>query len=258
MLGDPLLSWKSKGILSYLLGQPDNWVVQITDLINHSPSGEEIVRSALKELRGLRYLVVRPLRDEKTGKLKGRELLVFDRPQDPKSRGEPKYGKSRSSVNLPHNKNEYGNKNEEKCDAGASPAFNGFVYNGELDDSSSKEAKDLTKQFYEHLVKHRLHLGRSDYPHGESDQSKKKRKATRRKWVQACDRLIEQQEGNVHKIKRVMNWYFDHCREPWSGSYIAMTTFCDNFFKIEKAMRRATGEEEDRSSRKPSITVYEI
>lgn len=55
-LEDKRLSWKSKGILGYLLSRPDGWEIQIADLIARSLDGGSAVRSALAELKQVGYL----------------------------------------------------------------------------------------------------------------------------------------------------------------------------------------------------------
>ncbi|NJR71011.1 MAG: hypothetical protein HC771_22020 [Synechococcales cyanobacterium CRU_2_2] len=54
---DPLLSWKAKGILWYLLTKPDGWQCKTSDLINQSTDGRDSVVAGLKELEQQRYLV---------------------------------------------------------------------------------------------------------------------------------------------------------------------------------------------------------
>jgi hypothetical protein len=44
------LSWKAKGLLSYLLSRPDNWTVRMKDLVKRSSDGDFSTRSAIKEL----------------------------------------------------------------------------------------------------------------------------------------------------------------------------------------------------------------
>lgn len=62
-LKDPQLSWKAKGILSYLIGQPIDWKVQIQDLVNNSADGETAIRSALTELRKAGYASLEKVKD---------------------------------------------------------------------------------------------------------------------------------------------------------------------------------------------------
>jgi hypothetical protein len=81
MLSDARLSWKAKGILSYLLGKPDNWEVRTTDLVNHSPDGITVVYTALKELRKLGYAKFCVVR--KDGKIRTQFWNIYDRSATP-------------------------------------------------------------------------------------------------------------------------------------------------------------------------------
>ena len=47
---NPNLSYKAKGILSYLLSRPDDWKINLQDLINRSTDGRDGVKSGLDEL----------------------------------------------------------------------------------------------------------------------------------------------------------------------------------------------------------------
>lgn len=51
------LSWKAKGVLSYLLSRPDDWTVRIGDLIKRSTDGEYSTRGAIKELIDAGHLI---------------------------------------------------------------------------------------------------------------------------------------------------------------------------------------------------------
>ena len=64
-LEDDGLTWKAKGILTYLLSRPDGWEVRVSDLVKHSQDGKTAVYSALKELKEAGYYQKVPVRDEK-------------------------------------------------------------------------------------------------------------------------------------------------------------------------------------------------
>lgn len=55
MLDDSSLSWKAKGLLSYLLGKPAGWKLLVSDLVNRGCDGKAAVRSGLNELRAAGY-----------------------------------------------------------------------------------------------------------------------------------------------------------------------------------------------------------
>ena len=65
VLADPKLSYKAKGILAYLLSRPDNWIINVSDVVNHSPDGEFAVRTGIKELIIAGYVQRKVERNEK-------------------------------------------------------------------------------------------------------------------------------------------------------------------------------------------------
>lgn len=79
-LEDSNLSFKAKGILTYLLSKPDNWTCQVKDLQNKGKDGRDSIYNGLKELREHGYLIKKPLRD-KEGRIKEWEEEVFEVPQ---------------------------------------------------------------------------------------------------------------------------------------------------------------------------------
>jgi len=58
----PQLSFKAKGILTYLMSHSDNWKTRIADLENHSTDGEKAIRAGLQELRKAGYAKLMPVR----------------------------------------------------------------------------------------------------------------------------------------------------------------------------------------------------
>jgi|SRR5690554_421498 len=78
-LSNENLSFKAKGILSYLLSKPDDWKVYEDDLVNQSKDGKTAVRSGLKELQEQGY-IVRTLKRTKEGKFDGYDYDVYEYP----------------------------------------------------------------------------------------------------------------------------------------------------------------------------------
>ena len=73
------LSFKAKGILTYLMSRPDGWEVSVTDLVNHSTDGEASIRSGLKELREAGHMKYTTSRQE--GRITGWLIEVYEVPQ---------------------------------------------------------------------------------------------------------------------------------------------------------------------------------
>lgn len=76
---EPKLSWKAKGILTYLLSKPDDWTIMVCDLIKKSADGKDAVYAGLKELQKFRYMDYQKVRDEK-GRIIKHEYLIFETP----------------------------------------------------------------------------------------------------------------------------------------------------------------------------------
>ena len=80
VLADPKLSYKAKGILAYLLSRPDNWIINISDVVNHSPDGEFAIRTGIKELIIAGYVQRKVERNERHQIVRW-VIEVYEQPQ---------------------------------------------------------------------------------------------------------------------------------------------------------------------------------
>lgn len=79
-LHDSRLSWKAKGIHSYMLSMPDDWVFHRDELATHATDGIDSLKSGLAELGNTGYIEIKMIRDAK-GRIVGWETVVFEQPQ---------------------------------------------------------------------------------------------------------------------------------------------------------------------------------
>lgn len=77
-INDRELSFGARGLLAYLLSKPDDWKVQMSDLVN-GPDGASKVRGYLKELQKHGYAKLHRQRDEK-GHVLGSEWIIREMP----------------------------------------------------------------------------------------------------------------------------------------------------------------------------------
>jgi hypothetical protein len=77
---DPRLSWKAKGIHTYLMTRPPKWEFYYADLLKRATDKRGAIKSGLKELQEAGYLKIRRDQDER-GRWSGRTWIVT---QDPK------------------------------------------------------------------------------------------------------------------------------------------------------------------------------
>lgn len=76
-LQNQLLSFKAKGLLTYLLSLPNDWKIQVIDLMNRSKDGRDSVMSGLNELIEFNYCIRLRSRD-KSGKFESYDYVVSD------------------------------------------------------------------------------------------------------------------------------------------------------------------------------------
>lgn len=77
---DPRLSWKAKGLMGYLLSRPDDWTIQVRDLVRRSRDGRDSVYAGLAELKAAGYVEERIVRAP-NGRIQGYEYRVYEQPQ---------------------------------------------------------------------------------------------------------------------------------------------------------------------------------
>jgi hypothetical protein len=80
-LNDKSLSWKAKGIHTYMLSLPDDWTFHIDEIATHAKDGVDSLRAGLKELKEKGYLQRYPVKEN--GKIVRWETHVFETPQIP-------------------------------------------------------------------------------------------------------------------------------------------------------------------------------
>ncbi|HEY0090237.1 MAG TPA: hypothetical protein VGB37_15420 [Candidatus Lokiarchaeia archaeon] len=81
IINDKNLSWKSKGILVYLLSKPDSWKIYEKEISEHSKDGIRATRSGIKELIKFKY-IERIQKKDKQNKFAGYEYNVYEVPKD--------------------------------------------------------------------------------------------------------------------------------------------------------------------------------
>jgi len=79
-LEDTRLSWKAKGLLSYMLSRPDDWVFHRKELVTHSNDGLDSLKAAIKELSLYGYVKIVGEKN-KEGKFMGWATHVYEQPE---------------------------------------------------------------------------------------------------------------------------------------------------------------------------------
>lgn len=85
---DNRLTWAAKGMLSYVLSKPEDWEVNVGDLVNRSVDGKTIVYNTLKELRHFGYVTYCEEKDA-TGQIKDWCYYVYATPEQNPNKEDP-------------------------------------------------------------------------------------------------------------------------------------------------------------------------
>lgn len=78
---DNRLSWKAKGLHTYLMSLPEDWKICLSDLVNRSVDGRDSMNTAIKELENFGYLK-RVIERKENGCFKHFCYVVFECPEN--------------------------------------------------------------------------------------------------------------------------------------------------------------------------------
>jgi len=88
IIENPVLSWRAKGLHTYLISRPPGWKIWYKDLVQRATDGTTAVRSAVKELQDTGYLKIERQLDE-SKKVIGSRWIVAQTPALLQSELEP-------------------------------------------------------------------------------------------------------------------------------------------------------------------------
>lgn len=80
ILEDPSLSWRAKGLHTYLMSKPDHWEVWVAKLVEASTEGRDAVYTALDELLASGYAKRSQVRG-KGGRMAGYDYTILETPE---------------------------------------------------------------------------------------------------------------------------------------------------------------------------------
>ena len=117
-LRDKNLSYKAKGLLSFMLSLPEDWDYSINGLTSISKEGVKAIKNILKELKNCGYLVIDKKQNE-IGQYEY-EYLIYEYPEYQK--GEVDLGEVEKGIQINTNKQNT-KKQIDKIDKGATTPF---------------------------------------------------------------------------------------------------------------------------------------
>lgn len=258
VLEDPSLSFKSKGLIAYLLSKPDDWVPQIQDLINHSTDGRAAIYSALKELRLAGYAKLQTIRDEK-GRICSKIWRIREwsgnKQETPKNKRNSLNRDFLKQVNLKQENRDISNTefSKTKKTNTVSRASAREMGLGFLPQPPSSKAMELASIYSKFSTQQRWFVGAKD-----TTSAGWTAKAIKR-WAKDFETLLRQ--TSYEEVVEVMKWFFQNWDLPKMYSCETGSSFADKFTPVRKRMLREiknkNGHEdpEDAWKTKPTIQV---
>ena len=80
-LEDDRLSWKATGMMAYLLTKPDNWEINIKQLMRAKKDGRDAIKTGFRELKKAGYLKQIQIQDAESGKFTSSHYVLSEDPQ---------------------------------------------------------------------------------------------------------------------------------------------------------------------------------
>jgi len=158
-LQDFRLSWKSKGILAYLLSLPDDWKIYEEELVKHADDGIKALKTGIKELVKFGYIQRTKARNEQ-GQYVGWEYCVHETsPTIPFSDVGFSDVRKSPATNNDSTNNDLTNYNND----------NG-VFSGEKDSIKNQDVINAMKKYMHDLYKQRTH---KKHPYLKPEQYKR-------------------------------------------------------------------------------------
>lgn len=78
---DTRLSWKAKGLMTYLLSLPDDWIIHLSEIEKHATDGKSALRTAINELKELGYLKAEQKREN--NRFAEMVYIIIENPDSP-------------------------------------------------------------------------------------------------------------------------------------------------------------------------------
>jgi hypothetical protein len=194
-LNDERMSWKAKGILSYLLSLPDDWQIYEAEIQKHSVDGMASLKSGIKELMVNGYIQREQIRNDR-GHFIGYKYQVYEVSTEMR----------KSDIGKSNNRESHATNN----DLNNNDKTNNYIHLPEEDDFISFYLKTF-KQF-----KGKSHMrveANNYYQIQDAIEELKLNGITQKEWEEAViehfENLPKSNNGNILAFLTASKRYFD-------------------------------------------------
>lgn len=223
-LEDDRLSFKAKGLHSYLMSRPDNWKPILEQLSTVSKDKQASVRAGMKELEDCGYIIRRPVKDN--GKIVEWEHIVYEKPQKPSL--SPQVGFPQveiPQVEIPQVENRRLISNEViNNDLISNEVIN--LLSAAADDPPPKYDTDSEPYKLAHYLREQI-LSRDPQTKVPANTLE-----ALQSWSKDADRMIRLDHRDFAEAKELIKW----CQKDsfWSSNILSMATFRKQYDKLKR------------------------
>lgn len=216
------LSWKAKGIMAYIFSLPDDWNINLKEVMRHATEGEAAFRSGWKELTELGYVERKPVRDDTNKKITHWETLIYEN-VDMKAtepHGENLHVDNQDVGNL-HVDNRKLQSTYSTKDLNKQSTNNNSRNSKEYGDDSPY--MDLAKRLFEHIKK----------------RNSKQLEPNWQTWADDFRKIVELDNRDYKEVVLVLDW----CQKDdfWQNNVLSPAKFRKQYDQLFLKMTKETG-----------------
>ena len=154
---DTRLSWQSKGVMTYLLSLPEDWVIHMEEIQQHASNGRDSLRSAIRELKQYGYLEQH--QEKKNGRFSSCVYKIIENPMTDKQQTETTDAGNTSTGNPSTENPTLLNTNKQSTDKQSTKKQSTKKQNTEKTGKQPTDFSVYSKQFYDKYLANyeRLH-----------------------------------------------------------------------------------------------------
>ena len=232
------LSWKAKGMLAYILSLPNDWNINLEEIMRHATEGKSAFRSGWKELRDAGYVERRPVKDEETKKILYWETIVRETVEEEAAAAKKPHTENPPSGNPPSGKPVDGKSDTTKYLKELStnkPNTNNTKSNSSREFAKpAKYADDsrymsLAKRLYDHI----------------KERNPKQKEPNWQTWADDFRKTIELDKRDFKEAVLVLDW----CQrnEFWQNNILSPVKFRKQydqlFLKMDSEQQKTQGKD---------------
>ena len=200
LIEDNRLSWKARGIFTYLWAQSDDWDFYEVEVTKHAPDGRDSLRTGLKELEKFGYLKRTIKRDK--GRFNKYDWILSDTPMLDFPNSEKPNSENPTLTSTKETSTNNNNGGGEELENSLQTVINNFQKNiGLLNGKNINDLQVWTKDFPIDVINYAVNIAADN-----NAQTYSYVNSILKRWFQQNVKTLDQAKANNVKNKRPVNF----------------------------------------------------